>query len=254
MERHCKQLGCGFRPQHTDIVHHFHNTMERAAHNLWSRTTAKIRVQVQQLYGRKVSLVQRIKYVHSTFLNPIWYPAQTLPPPETYTRQLTTAISLYLWRGATLRVTLSTLQKSTKQEGWNLLNVAVKCQALFLRSRWLQSQKEGIATAYWLRSWRIMGRHHHPSYLTHTGTAGLPPPVRVRHGIYRTIHPNRSPPGLSRNAYTTQYSCWRWPANHTPSDAHCPEKTGRTLGHDVAQPSPFARPGGSSVSMVCRNS
>jgi len=153
MERNCKRLGRGLRPNIRILGTTFSNTMAGTAHNSWSRTTAQIRAQAQQAYGRNLSIAQRIKYVHNTLLAPIWYTSQILTPPETYTHQLTTAISWYLWRGATFWVPVSTLQKPLMQGGWALLNIAVKCQSLLLRRMWHQSQKEGTVTANWLQTW-----------------------------------------------------------------------------------------------------
>jgi hypothetical protein len=93
----------------------FSNTIEGAAHNSWSRTTSQVNAQDQQAYARNLYLAQRIRYVHSTLLAPIWYAAQTLPPPETCTRQLKNAVSWYLWRRTTFLVTQTTLQKPKTQ-------------------------------------------------------------------------------------------------------------------------------------------
>jgi len=53
------------------------------------------------------------------------------------------------------------------QGGWALLNIAVKCQALLLRRMWLQSQNEGTATANWLQTWWLRGRHHNAPHIAH---------------------------------------------------------------------------------------
>jgi hypothetical protein len=145
-------LGVDFVPNMRILGITFSNTLERTAHDSWSRTAAQIRSQAQQANGRNMSTAQRINYIHNTLLAPIWYIGQTLPSPETYTCQLTTAVQWYLWRGAIFRVPLSTLQKPLMQGGWALLNMAVKCQALLLRDVWLQSQKEGTATVNWLQT------------------------------------------------------------------------------------------------------
>ena len=147
------ELGVDFFPSIRIMRITFSNTMEGTAHTSWSRATAQIRAQAQQAKGRNMSIAQRIKYLHNTFLAPISYTAETLPTPETYSRQLTTAISWYIRRGATFRLPLFTLQKPLMQGGWALINVAVICQTLLLQRMWLQSQKEGTATADWLRTW-----------------------------------------------------------------------------------------------------
>ena len=77
-------FGVDFVPNMQILGVTFSNTLERTAHDSWSRTAAQIRSQVQQAYGRKMSTPQRINYEHNTLLVPIWYVAQTLPSPETY--------------------------------------------------------------------------------------------------------------------------------------------------------------------------
>ena len=110
-------LGVDFVPNMRILGITFTNTVERTAHDSWSRTAAQIRSQAHQAYGRNMSSAQRINYVHNTLLAPIWYIGQTLPSSEIYTRQLTTAVQWYLWRGAIFRVPLSTLQKPFMQGG-----------------------------------------------------------------------------------------------------------------------------------------
>jgi hypothetical protein len=144
----------------------FSNTLERTTHESWSRTAAQIRSQAQQAYGRNMRTAQRIRYVRNTLLAPIWYIAQTLPYPETYTRQLTPAVQWYVWSGTIFRVTLSTLQKPLIQGSCALVNMAVKCQTLLLRRMWLQIQKEGTETANWLQTWGLRGQHHNPPHIT----------------------------------------------------------------------------------------
>ena len=157
------ELGVDFVSNVRRLSITFSNTIHGAAHNSWSRTTSQFKAQAQQAYARNLCLVQRIRYVHSTLLDPIWYVAQTLPPPETCTRtrRLKTAVSWY----CTFRVPLNTLQKPKLQGGWALLDVTVKCPALLLRRTWLQSQKEGTATAEWLRAWGLVGHQHNPPHV-----------------------------------------------------------------------------------------
>jgi hypothetical protein len=184
----------------------FSNTIDGAAHNSWSRTTSQVKAQAQQVYTRKLCLAQRIRYVHSTIPAPIWYAAQTLPPPETCTRQLKTAISWYLWRGAMFRVRLTTLQKTKTQGGWGLLDVTVKCQTLLLRRMWLQSQKEGTATAEWFRDWALVVHQHNPPHF-----GRIPEPLAylrryVPYWAYIDPPPELKRPGTSSEAYMTHCS------------------------------------------------
>jgi hypothetical protein len=142
-----KDLGVDFVPHIRTLGVTFSNKTEGTADISWSRTTEQVKAQAQQACGRNLSLAQRINYVHSTLLALNWYASKALSPPESCSQQLTTALSLYLWRVATFRVPLPTLQKPKAQGGWALFKVAVKCYALLLRRLWLQSHKEGTVTA-----------------------------------------------------------------------------------------------------------
>jgi len=66
------------------------------------------------------------------------------------TNRLTTAILWFIWQGMIFRVPTSTFQKTKQQGGWALVDTAAKCKTLLLNRMWLQSNKEGTATASWL--------------------------------------------------------------------------------------------------------
>ena len=51
------------------------------------------------------------------------------------------------------------------QGGWGLLDIGAKCQALLLGSLWIQSTREGSATATWLQEWNLAGSRETPLYV-----------------------------------------------------------------------------------------
>ena len=59
----------------------------------------------------------------------IWRTARVFRAATTCTRQLTTAIAWYIWKGATFRVPISTLLKPKRQGGWVLIDIEAKRRA-----------------------------------------------------------------------------------------------------------------------------
>ena len=94
--------------------------------------TVKVRAQAKDTYERDLSLSQRIRYVQANLLAKIWHTVQVFPAPTTYTQQLPTAIAWYIWKGATFRVPISTLQKLKRQGAWGLIDIEAKCRALLI--------------------------------------------------------------------------------------------------------------------------
>jgi len=82
------------------------------------------------VYGRDLCLTQRIQYVHTYLLAKIWHIPQVFPVSKKHVRKITTAISWYIWKGAILRVPLSTLQRQTESRGLGLIDIAAKCRTL----------------------------------------------------------------------------------------------------------------------------
>jgi hypothetical protein len=95
----------------------FLNTIEQTINDPWALLKTKVRAQARDSYARGQFLANRKRYVNLFLLSKIWYTAQILSAPTTYTQRLTTAIARYIWRGAVLRVTISTLQKQKREDG-----------------------------------------------------------------------------------------------------------------------------------------
>ena len=98
----------------------------------------------------------------NTLLARIWYMTQIFPLSVANTNRLTRAILWFIWQGMIFRVPTSTLQKPKQQSGWALVDIAAKCRTLLLNRMWLQSNKEGTATASWLYKWNLTGRQANP--------------------------------------------------------------------------------------------
>ena len=60
---------------------------------------------------------------------------------------------------------MSTIQRPKRQVGWGLLDIEAKCQALLLGRIWMQSTREGSATATWLQEWNLAGPRGTPPYV-----------------------------------------------------------------------------------------
>jgi len=123
----------------------------------WANVTSKVRAQTRDTYERDLSLSQRIHYVQAYILEKIWHTAQVFLAPTTCTRQLTTAIAWYIWKEATLRLPVSTLQKPKGQGGWGLIDIEAKCRTLLIGRMWAQNLKKSFATTTLLREWNLEG-------------------------------------------------------------------------------------------------
>ena len=124
----------------------FTSTAEQSMNNSWAIVTGKVKAQATETYRFDLCRSQRIQYVQTYLLAKIWHTAQVFPAPTTRTRQLSTAIAWYIWKGTTFSVTMSTLQRPKRQGGWGLLDIEAKCQALLLGRLWIQSTR-GVRTA-----------------------------------------------------------------------------------------------------------
>jgi hypothetical protein len=90
------------------------------------------------------------------------YVAQTLPLPTTYERQLSATINWFVWHGSIFKVPLSTLHRRKQNGGWDLINIAAKCRALFYNGMRIQEHKGGTLTGAWLKHWGLHKRSSNP--------------------------------------------------------------------------------------------
>jgi hypothetical protein len=82
----------------------FTSTIQHSMNKRWVNVTGKVTTQARDTYERDLSLSQQICYVQAYLLAKIWHTAQVFSAPTTCTRQLTTSIAWYIWKGATFRV------------------------------------------------------------------------------------------------------------------------------------------------------
>jgi len=131
-------------------------------------TTARIRAQVQDAYFRDPSQSNTLKYVHDYLLAKAWYMAQIFPPSDESVRQLNTTICWFIWERDIFKVPIFPLQKEKEKGGWNLLNFASKCLALFLNRMRMQGMRTETVTADCLRNWNIQTQGKTPSFKERT--------------------------------------------------------------------------------------
>ena len=118
--------------------------------------TQKIRAEVQEAYHRVLNLEHRIRYVNDFLLARAWFTTQI--PPTNYVRQMNTATSWFLWKGAIFRVPLSTLQRPRQSGGRALIHILAKLMTLFMLRMEKQGRMTDTFTADLLTKWRLHGR------------------------------------------------------------------------------------------------
>ena len=81
----------------------FASAIEHSMNKSWANVTGKVRAQARDTYERDLILSQLIRYVQEYLLAKIWHTTQLFPAPTKCTRQLTTTIAWYIWKGSTFR-------------------------------------------------------------------------------------------------------------------------------------------------------
>ena len=96
------------------------------------------------------------------------YPRYGTPPrspPRRAHTQLTSAITFFLWKGATFRVPISTIQATKKKGEWDITDISTKCKALLYCRMYCQSIREDTTMAAWLQEWELIGPLPYPLYV-----------------------------------------------------------------------------------------
>ena len=150
----------------TILGFYFWGTLRQTVSASWTQLVGLVRIQAKDSYPGDLCLAHRILYVHVYVLARLWYAAQVLPAPRLCVQQITAAVTYFIWRGATFRVPISTLQSRQTDGCWALLDVAVKCRALLLSRMDLQGARPGTVMATWLNSWGLNERPHNPPNAT----------------------------------------------------------------------------------------
>jgi len=81
--------------------------------------------------------------------------AQVLPAPRLCIQYITTAVTYFIWRGATFRVPIATLHSRRTDGGLELLDIAAKCRALLLSRMYVQGARPGSVMAACLCNWGL---------------------------------------------------------------------------------------------------
>ena len=55
------------------------------------------------------------------------------------------------------------ITETKEARGWGLLDIDANCQATLLGRLWIQSTREGSATATWLQEWNLAGLREKPT-------------------------------------------------------------------------------------------
>ena len=122
-------------------------------HLNWREIVRKVKVAAKDLYFRDLCLLQRSRLTHMFLLSKCWYMAQILPLTNVYARQISSAISWYLWKGNIFRVPLSTLYRNPEMGGIGLIDVSLKCLALFLSRGKKIQMNDNSFSASWIKYW-----------------------------------------------------------------------------------------------------
>ena len=102
---------------------------------------------------RSWNLLQKIFFTHTYLLSKVWYVAQIMRIPSMYIAKIKKVLGNFLWKGNVLRVPLGVMTKSRKEGGMGLINVEVKCEALYIRQILRSIKDEQSFTFYWFNYW-----------------------------------------------------------------------------------------------------
>jgi hypothetical protein len=112
--------GIGYYQSATILGVTLWGTTRQTMDDTWARITGKFRIQAKKTYDRDTCLAHRMRYVNAHLLSKLWYIAQILPAPRTYTQRITAAIAWYIWKGAVFKVPITTLQRPKSMGGWEM--------------------------------------------------------------------------------------------------------------------------------------
>jgi len=135
----------------------------KSINDTWARITTQLRQRAREANSRNICLIYRLRYFLTYLFAKIWYTSQIFPAQCTYTQRITSYATFFIWKGATFRVLVSTLQLHKIRGGWELVDEAATCRALLLARKYLQGTREGTTTASWLNAWGLIGSLANPS-------------------------------------------------------------------------------------------
>jgi hypothetical protein len=207
----------------------FWGTLRQTVSASWAQLVRLVKIQANDSYPRDLCLVHRILYVHVCLLTRLRYVAQVLPAPQLCVQQITAAVTYFIWRRATFRIPVSTLQSRQTDGCWALLDIAVKCRALLQSRMYLQGARPDTLMAAWLNNWGLSERPPNPPNATSYPTGmedvqayalDMPyaPPPRLddtpkpwRKGIYWVLHTMAAAASSARPLrIVTMYPNYSW--------------------------------------------
>ena len=99
----------------------------------WSVLVQHVKLNCVENRYRLLCLEQRIDFIKMFILSKLWYTSQILEIPQGYARQIQSAILYFIWSGTMFRVPYPVLTLSKTDGGLNMVNIRLKCKALFER-------------------------------------------------------------------------------------------------------------------------
>lgn len=143
----------------------FTSTTEQSRRQTWMEVTGSVRGMASLACTRDLCLTQRVWYAHTYLLSRLWHTAQVLQPTQEAIRQITAAITRFIWKGNIFRVPVSILYTEPKVGGLGLIDLQTKCRVLMVLRLWSQSiRREGV-TLDWMKTWNITGNPGNPPNL-----------------------------------------------------------------------------------------
>jgi hypothetical protein len=119
-------------PPHDILGFQFWSTVRQPVNATWSYLTWQVQSHAKDSYPRDLCLAHRITYVHVYLLARICVRCAGPSGTSTCIQQITSTMKFFIWKGATFRVPISTLQSYKAGGGWRLMDIHAKCRALLL--------------------------------------------------------------------------------------------------------------------------
>ena len=104
----------------------------------------------------------KMQYVQLCLLAKLWYVAQTFPLPNNYARQLTTICTWFIWKGATFRVPITTVQRPKKEGGWDRPSIDFKCKTILYNKVQMTGSRDSSVLMELMCKWDLPSKLRNP--------------------------------------------------------------------------------------------
>jgi hypothetical protein len=184
----------------------FTATTAESSVKTWTEVTNRVRAIAREAYPREMCTAQRVQYAHTYVLSTIWHTAQILPSTANAIRQITTAVTWFVWQGRIFKFPTTTLYKTPAEGGLGLIDINTKCTVLLITRMRIQSEQNGSLTADWLTRWMLTGSPANPPNLN-----GIPARLRYirTYALERAYIPPTMKSQKSRNRKREVYNTLR---------------------------------------------